>query len=64
MVDINNTSSDFEKVKSGMPRGNILHPLSFLCYVNGMSMTIDGDTSSNKYDDIAVLYWKSVSCSK
>ena len=46
MVDINNTSSDFEKVKSGMHRGNILRPLSFLCYVNGMSMTINSDTSS------------------
>ena len=47
MVDINNTSSDFEKVKSGMPQGSILRPLPFLYYVNGMSMTINSDSKSN-----------------
>ena len=57
MVNVNNTSSDFQKITCGVPKGCILGPLLFLCYVNDMSMSISGECKLMLYaDDIAILY--------
>ena len=57
MVNVNNTSSDFQKITCGVPQGSILGPLLFLCYVNDMSMSISGECKLMLYaDDSAILY--------
>ena len=53
MVNVNNTSSDFQKITCGVPQGSIL----FLYYVNDMSMSISGECKLMLYtDDSAILY--------
>ena len=39
MVDVNNTSSNFQKVICGVPEGSIFCPLLFLCYISDMSVS-------------------------
>ena len=57
MVNVNNTSSDFQKITCGVPQGSILGPLHFLCYVNDMSRSISGECKLMLYaDDSAILY--------
>ena len=57
MVNVNNASSDFQKITSGVPQGGIPGPLLFLCYVNDMSMSISGECKLMLYaDDSAILY--------
>ena len=57
MVDVNNASSDFQRIACGVPQGNILGPLLFLCYVNDMSISIGGEYKLMLYaDDSAILY--------
>ena len=57
MVNVNYTSSDFQKITCGVLQGSILGPLLFLCYVNDMSMSISGECKLMLYaDDSAILY--------
>ena len=57
MVNVNNTSSDFQKITCGVPQGSILCPPLFPCYVNDMSMSISGECKLMLYaDDSAILY--------
>ena len=57
MVNVNNTSSDFQKITCGVPQGSILVPLLCLCYVSDMSMSISGECKLMLCaDDSAILY--------
>ena len=57
MINVNNTSSDLQKITCGVPQGSILGPLLFLCYVNDMSMNISDECKLMLYaDDSAILY--------
>ena len=57
MVKVNNTSSHFQRITSGVPQGSILGPLFLLCYVNDMGMSFSGECKLMLYAyDSAILY--------
>ena len=51
LVNIGKTHSDTAAVTCGVPRGSILGPLLFFCYVNDMVISIDPDCELLLYAD-------------
>ena len=43
IVNVNDTESNTSLVTCGVPQGNIVDPLPFLCYLNDMELSISSE---------------------
>ena len=54
-VKINNKTSQFESVTTGVPQGTILGPLLFILYINDLLLDMPENTIVSYADDTAVI---------
>ena len=50
-VILDNSSSEYIDVLSGVPQGSILGPLLFILFINDIYMALDNDTNIGFYAD-------------
>ena len=55
-VDLNGSSSNYEKVTCGVPQGSILGPLLFILYINDMHRALEKCITHHFADDTNLLY--------
>ena len=48
---INNISSDFEEIVSGVPQGSMIRPILFIAFLNSLFYFIENVTAHNFSDD-------------
>ena len=55
-VILNNCSSDFSDVYSGIAQGSVIGPLLYLLYINDLAEIVDSDVKCKLYADDVKLY--------